>query len=144
MSELRWLVLGMFLLAQALTSGACANPRRDAVVGAAPATAQEAARSLTQELTQHGVRIRGVHASESELYWETDIYGEPAPPVKEAREWIGATLGFAEITSLSAVERDARGWLICIHARGGRARIWLDSRDSALRVRGALLRLSQR
>jgi hypothetical protein len=144
LSDLRLLNLAIVAAAFVLFSAACGNPRRDNEVGAPPTTTQEAARVLTQELTQCGVRIRGVHASELELYFETDIYGEPAPPPHDAREWIGATLGFAEITSLGAVERDARGWLISIEARGGRVRFWLDSRDSALRALGALRRLSQR
>ncbi len=144
MSDLRFSIVAFVAAAIVLFATACGNPRRDNEVGAPPNTAQEAARTVTQELTQHGVRIRGVHASELELYFETDIYGEPAPPPRDAREWVGATLGFAEITSLSAVERDARGWLISIDARGGRVRFWLDSRDSALRVHGALRRLSGR
>ena len=144
MSDLRLLSFAFVAAAFVLFSAACGNPRRDAEVGAAPATAQEAARILTAELTQHGVRMRGVHASELELYFETDIYGEPAPPPRDARQWIGATLGYDEITALGAVERDARGWLILIEARGGRVRLWLDDRDSALRVHGALRRLWER
>lgn len=144
LSDSRLSIFAFVAAAIALFATACGNPRRDNEVGAPPATMHEAARVLTQELTQHGVRMRGVHTSELELYFETDIYGEPAPPAKVAREWIGATLGFSEITALSAVERDARGWLIRIDARGGTVRLWLDSPDSALRAHGALRRLSGR
>lgn len=130
-----------FAAAFALAAGACANPRRDAAISS-PATREEAARVLTHELTHFGVRIRGAHASNTEVYWESDLYGEPAPPLPSQREWIGGTLTYGEIERVEDVQGDNLGWRITVKARGGPTRLWLDNRDSALRARGALIKLA--
>jgi hypothetical protein len=131
----------MVLIALALLLAACGNPRRDAEISTPPATAQEAALRLTDELSHHGLHIRGVSAGALEVFWESDYTGEASPPVE--RTWIGNTLTYEEIQRVSEVGHDAIGWLLEINARGGKVRLWLDNRDSGLRVRAALLKLME-
>lgn len=123
---------------------ACGNPRRDEAVGAMPASLEEAARALTWELTHDGVHVRGAHATVTELLWECDVTGEPAPPPRAQNEWVSSTLVFAEIAAVEAVSPDARGWLVLVRAPAGAVRLWFKTRDSALRARGALLKLAHR
>ncbi|CAG0926773.1 hypothetical protein PLCT1_00166 [Planctomycetaceae bacterium] len=130
------------LLCSVLAS-ACSNPRRDAVVATPPATAQAAALVLTEELTSHGVHMRGVSASVLELFWESDWSGDAAPPPKGSETWIGNTLTYEEIQEVAEPSNGAQGWLLEIRARGGKVRLWLNDRDSALRVRAALTKLMQ-
>lgn len=131
------------LIAFTLVLAACTNPRRDAEVSAPPASAQAAALALNEELTQHGVHVRGVSASIHELYWESDYNGEASPAVKGEQAWIGNTLTYEEIQDISTPQHDALGWRLLIGARGGKVRLWLNERDSALRVKAAFLKLMQ-
>jgi hypothetical protein len=130
------------LVAFALLLAACTNPRRDAEVSTPPASAQAAALALNAELSEHGVHVRGVSASTLELYWESDYSGEASPAVKGEQAWVGNTLTYEEIQNVSAPEHDALGWRLLIAARGGKVRLWLNDRDSGLRVRAALSKLA--
>ena len=131
------------LILLALLLCACTNPRRDSVVGAPPFSVDAAAFALTEELSHHGLHVRGVSADAYELFWESDYSGDAAPSPRGEQIWIGNTLTYREILTISEVQAHTLGWMLEIAARGGKVRLWLDDRDSALRVKAALLRLKQ-
>jgi hypothetical protein len=131
------------LILLALLLCACANPRRDAAVGAPPVSVEAAASALTEELSHHGLQVRGVSADANELFWESDYSGDAAPSPRSEQIWVGYTLTYREILDISDVQNHSLGWMLEIAARGGKVRLWLDDRDSALRVKAALARLMQ-
>ena len=139
----KWNAWLLVVLLGMVLATACTNPRRDAQVGAQVATTGQALEILNTELTGHGVHMRGVSAGAKELYWESDYFGEAAPPPKGDQAWLGRTLSYAEITRVAEVNRDALGWQVEIDASGGKVRLRLDNRESALKVRAALLRVAK-